>query len=171
MKGHYVSKDNKKEMDKPKIETPIFQQTSFSPYYGQQYTPNKPNFSILNPGSRIPTLPKQETIVTKPIVANTTTNTTTTTATSKSLSLYQQALKPLVFEFLSDLPNSLIGTGSSPTTADKRIQKEMSIFKDVLPCQSSNAIFVRVNNTRMYSMNVLISGSTDTPYSNGLYHF
>lgn len=87
MKGQYSNMDYyKTEMEKQKITTPTFQQMSYNSYYAQQYTPNKPNFSILNPGSRIPTFTKQETPV-KPVETNTTT--TSPVKTNEASSRYQ----------------------------------------------------------------------------------
>lgn len=84
MKGQFGSMDYyKKEMEKQKITTPVFQQVSYNNYYAQQYTPSKPNFGILNPGSRIPTFTKQETPV-KPVTTTTTINTPTTSPVKAS---------------------------------------------------------------------------------------
>ena len=52
-----------------------------------------------------------------------------------------------------------------------RIGSELSILSKSLPCNESSSIFLRVDDTRLDVMKVLITGPTDTPYSMGAFVF
>jgi ubiquitin-protein ligase len=87
--------------------------------------------------------------------------------------LYRTTLKEEVFACVNDLPNSLFHEGLSGSLSARmtRLSKEVSKFPEFLPCEHTNAIFVRCDEAHLDSMNILISGSKGTPYANGLYHF
>lgn len=52
-----------------------------------------------------------------------------------------------------------------------RINKEILLLKEGLPCDSTNSIFVKQDSTRQDLLKVLIIGSKDTPYAYGAFVF
>ena len=86
---------------------------------------------------------------------------------------YRKALRCEVMGYVNDLPNSIFKAEKSASNVIKsrRITMEIPKFADYLPCEHTNSIFVRVNEAHNNSMNILISGSSGTPYAHGLYHF
>ena len=52
-----------------------------------------------------------------------------------------------------------------------RVSKELKTLSRDLPCESTASIFVRMHENSLSNFRVLLSGSADTPYSNGLFLF
>lgn len=52
-----------------------------------------------------------------------------------------------------------------------RLAQELADLSNALPSEHTNAIFVRVDKSRVDMMKALITGSTDTPYAHGCYEF
>ena len=52
-----------------------------------------------------------------------------------------------------------------------RLSQELADLSSSLPCEHTNAIFVRCDKTRIDVINMLVMGSVDTPYSNGAFNF
>jgi baculoviral IAP repeat-containing protein 6 len=62
----------------------------------------------------------------------------------------------------------------SPRVSDKliaRINKEIQLLKNGLPCSITNSIFVKQDTSRQDIFKVLILGSKDTPYAYGAFVF
>lgn len=53
----------------------------------------------------------------------------------------------------------------------KRLAQEVTTCKTSLPLTDSSSIFVRHDTDRIDIMKVLITGPSDTPYSNGCFEF
>ena len=52
-----------------------------------------------------------------------------------------------------------------------RLAQELADLSNALPSEHTNAIFVRVDKSRVDMMKALITGSTYTPYAHGCYEF
>jgi baculoviral IAP repeat-containing protein 6 len=88
---------------------------------------------------------------------------------------YSALMRPLQFEQIPELSafhylNSLRGeSGSGHKT--RRLRKELSDLSESLPLSWSSSVWVRLMESRMDAMQVMISGPEGTPYSNGLFLF
>lgn len=64
-----------------------------------------------------------------------------------------------------------ISNTNPPTSKILRLSQELADLSTSLPCESTNAIFLRCDHSRIDVMQILVMGSKDTPYSNGAYTF
>jgi molybdopterin/thiamine biosynthesis adenylyltransferase/ubiquitin-protein ligase len=58
-----------------------------------------------------------------------------------------------------------------PTTKLVRLAQELADISSSLPCEETNSIYLRVDNSRIDTMKALIIGSRGTPYSTGCFEF
>jgi len=89
--------------------------------------------------------------------------------TEKLRDLYIQTLKPYQFGMCNNLPN--ICKITEKIKSGQRLSRDLAILSKSLPIDYESAIFVRIDETNIQSMNVLIIPSHDTPYSNGCFLF
>jgi molybdopterin/thiamine biosynthesis adenylyltransferase/ubiquitin-protein ligase len=52
-----------------------------------------------------------------------------------------------------------------------RLAQELADLSNALPCNHTDAVYVRVDKTRVDMMKALICGAADTPYAHGCYEF
>jgi hypothetical protein len=93
---------------------------------------------------------------------------------------YRALLEPLRFDYM-DMKNgndykhhykSLINnTQTIPQTKMIRLAQELADLSNALPCNHSDAAYVRVDKARVDMMKALICGAADTPYAHGCYEF
>ena len=60
--------------------------------------------------------------------------------------------------------------GTSPTRIS-RLAQELSDLSNVLPIDSTNAIFVQADKEKEYLIKALVMGSAGTPYAHGAFEF
>ena len=60
--------------------------------------------------------------------------------------------------------------GTSPTRIS-RLTQELSDLSNALPIDSTNAIFVRTDNEKVYLINTLVMGSAGIPYAHRAFEF
>lgn len=93
----------------------------------------------------------------------------------ESKTSYYQELKDLrfnQFDFYSQKKHVLLENAPNQSMVNtNRLNKEIKILSQHLPCETTGAIFVVMDSERMDFMKVIISGTVDTPYSHGLYEF
>ena len=92
---------------------------------------------------------------------------------------YPLLLRELAFDYMNmrnskgNLEHCYSSYSSGEPTQAKaiRLAQEFADLPRALPCESTNSIYVRVDNNNMDYMKVLIIGSEGTPYSNGAFLF
>ena len=66
---------------------------------------------------------------------------------------------------------SNISTSTPATSKILRLSQELADLSTSLPCEHTNSIFVRCDQSRIDVITIMIMGSKDTPYSNGAFTF
>ncbi|CAG9313801.1 unnamed protein product [Blepharisma stoltei] len=93
----------------------------------------------------------------------------------ESTHIYFQELGNLRLQFLEESEanfiNYMYDRESIGDIGLARINKEIKALTRSLPCEPSGSIFVAVNQSNLSMINVLISGTEDTPYDHGLFLF
>jgi len=104
---------------------------------------------------------------------------------------YRALLGALRFDYMSMRDPNLSAAGSSsgahdyihhykasaaqnenpPAAKMIRLAQELADLSNALPCEHTNAIYVRVDKQRVDVMKALITGSSGTPYAHGCYEF
>jgi len=95
---------------------------------------------------------------------------------SPSIADYTKLLEPQRISYIKmeDCGNIYLATakaGSLSAPSAVRIAQEIAAMSNNLPCYGSNAVFLRVDETRTDLMKVLIMGSENTPYAHGAFEF
>lgn len=67
--------------------------------------------------------------------------------------------------------SSSISTSNPATSKILRLSQELADLSTSLPCEHTNSIFVRCDQSRIDVITIMIMGSKDTPYSNGAFTF
>lgn len=67
--------------------------------------------------------------------------------------------------------SSSISTANPATSKILRLSQELADLSTSLPCEHTNSIFVRCDQSRIDVITIMIMGSKDTPYSNGSFTF
>ena len=98
-----------------------------------------------------------------------------------SQSEYNAALAPLMFSYTNMQSGGsyahhhkkLIQSSAKqpPTSKLVRLAEELADISTSLPCEETNSIFLRVDESRIDTMKALIVGSRGTPYSTGCFEF
>ena len=86
---------------------------------------------------------------------------------------YKEVMEKLRFDMLSFVKNGFHYNPSSSTNrkVSRRLASEYSSFSSSLPIFFQSSIFVRVDETNIRCMRVLITGPEDTPYDSGVFLF
>jgi len=86
---------------------------------------------------------------------------------------YKSALGPLRMEFVSEFqsPHAFANDRRSSTFETQRVYQELLEYKINLPVQTSSSIFVRVQESRLDLLRILITGPESTPYEHGIFMF
>jgi len=94
---------------------------------------------------------------------------------------YRALLKPLIFDYMNMKASdgqyqhhykSYLGLNSIPPQAKMiRLAQELADLSNSLPYEHTNAIFIRVDKSKVDLMKVMIMGSSQTPYAHGAFEF
>lgn len=87
---------------------------------------------------------------------------------------YRQALRPLCFDFVDDLPSHVYAQKpQSSTMSVRNLFQELSSYKTALPVEAGSSIFVRAMENRLDLLRACIMGpeGNGTPYRNGAFIF
>ena len=93
---------------------------------------------------------------------------------------YRILLKDLRFDYMDMYEEGTLNhhyTSSAPTNKNPPAQKQLRLAQELadlsnsLPCEHTNAIFFRVDKTRMDFAKAIIMGSNDCPYGHGAFEY